>query len=209
LLSTMKIKNAWLLVLIFCATLSLTVADLDLGPFIKLAQCRSSCLRHHMIDDNCWQLNKTDIQINDCYECWDSCEILDAMEKEERRDTCAKHDYQSPKYLRLTVARFVPMNSSKNNVLHPQCKGCETACKFYQTHGMETDKYEPTKLPAPEENKTIHMNNYDVAVVMQKNKEGIWEMENYYSAKQQFGMKPCGWIIVVRDDGIIKHYSFR
>jgi len=60
-------KIAWLPALIFCATLVLVAASLDLGPIIKTAQCQSTCLRHHMIDGNCWNINKTNNQISDCY----------------------------------------------------------------------------------------------------------------------------------------------
>lgn len=73
---------------------------------------------------------------------------------------------------------------------------------------MEEDKYEPTKLPAPEESESIYMNNYDVAVLMQKNSQGIWEKENYYYAKEQPSIIPDGWIIVVTDDGVVKHYRY-
>lgn len=64
----MRMKIAWLQTLIFCTTLALVAAGLDLGPIIKTAQCRSMCLRYHMINDNCWKKNKTDNQINDCDE---------------------------------------------------------------------------------------------------------------------------------------------
>jgi len=63
----MRMKIAWLPALIFCATLALVAASLDLGPTIKTAQCGSTCLRHHMIDGNCWNTNKTDNQTSDCH----------------------------------------------------------------------------------------------------------------------------------------------
>ncbi|XP_012063300.1 PREDICTED: uncharacterized protein LOC105626617 [Atta cephalotes] len=149
-------KIAWLPALIFCATLTLVAANLDLGPIIKIAQCRSSCLRHHMVDGNCLNINNINSRVYDC-------DLI---------------------------------------------QGCKTAYTFYQTRGTEEDKYEPTKLPAPEENKTFHINNYDIAVIMQKNEKGIWEEENYFYAKQQPAMIPGGWIIVVTDDGVVKHYSW-
>jgi len=88
-----------------------------------------------------------------------------------------------------------------------QCPSCKTACTFYYTRGMEENKYETTKLPAPEENE-IHMNNYDIAVLMQKNFKGIWEIKNYYYAKQQFTMISGNWIIVITDDGVVKQYRY-
>ncbi|XP_077261248.1 uncharacterized protein LOC143896938 isoform X2 [Temnothorax americanus] len=177
----MRMKIAWLPALIFCATLALAAAKLDFGPFIQIAQCRSMCLRHHMVDGNCWEINK--IPISDCQKCWDTCEHLGFLEKEEyREDICTTHSQD--------------------------CQGCETACTFFQTRGMEEEKYEPIKLPAPEENETIRMNDYDVAVLMNKNLEGMWEEENYYYAKQQPTMIPGGWVIVVAEDGVVRHYSW-
>jgi len=87
-----------------------------------------------------------------------------------------------------------------------QSPGRKTACTFYQTRGMEEDKYETTKLPAPENE--IYMNNYDIAVLMQKNSKGIWKTKNYYYVKQQFSIKPGDWIIVVTDDGVVKQYRY-
>ncbi|XP_011694655.1 PREDICTED: uncharacterized protein LOC105454030 isoform X2 [Wasmannia auropunctata] len=176
----MRMKIAWLPALIFCATLALVAASLDLGPIIKTAQCRSTCLRRYMNNGYCSNLDKS--EINDCEECWDTCDILSRLEKEQRHNTCMQRNYK--------------------------CQGCDTACKFFVSRGMEEDKYEPTKLPAPEENETIHLNDYDVAVLMQKNWEGIWEEENYYYVKQQPPMIPGGWVIVVTDDGVVKHYSW-
>jgi len=69
---------------------------------------------------------------------------------------------------------------------------------------MEEDKYETTKLPAPGGNK-IYLNNYDIAVLMQKNSEGIWETKNYYYVKQ-LTLNQHDWIIVVTDDGVVKQY---
>ncbi|KYN29909.1 hypothetical protein ALC57_00656 [Trachymyrmex cornetzi] len=43
---------------------------------------------------------------------------------------------------------------------------------------------------------------------MQKNEKGVWEEENYFYAKQQPALIPGGWIIVVTDDGVVKHYSW-
>ena len=59
-------KIAWLPALIFCATLALVAANLDLGPIIKIAQCRSSCLRHHMVDGNCLNINNINSRVYDC-----------------------------------------------------------------------------------------------------------------------------------------------
>lgn len=52
------------------------------------------------------------------------------------------------------------------------------------------------------------MNDYDIAVLMKKDSEGMWEEENYYYAKQQPTMVPDGWIIVVTDDGVVKQYRY-
>ncbi|KAL0121394.1 hypothetical protein PUN28_006720 [Cardiocondyla obscurior] len=177
----MRLKIAWLPALIFCATLALVTADLDLGPIIKTAQCRSMCLRYHV--DNCWKINKTDVQINHCRECWDTCQVLYSLEKIDRYITCAQQSYQD-------------------------CQGCKTACTFFEIRQMEEEKYEPSKLPAPEENETIYVDDYDVAVLMTKNSAGAWEEENYYYAKQQLTMIPGSWVIVVTSDGVVKHYSW-
>ncbi|XP_018361983.1 PREDICTED: uncharacterized protein LOC108760488 [Trachymyrmex cornetzi] len=179
----MRMKIAWLPALIFCATLALVAANLDLGPIIKLAQCRSSCLRHHMIAGNCLNINNINRRMYDCDLCWNTCEIFRFWDKEE-------------------------INCTRIHMHTSRIQGCKTAYTFYQTRGTEEDKYEPTKLPAPEENKTFHINNYDIAVIMQKNEKGVWEEENYFYAKQQPALIPGGWIIVVTDDGVVKHYSW-
>jgi len=71
---------------------------------------------------------------------------------------------------------------------------------------MEENKYETTKLPAPGGNE-IYMNNYDIAVLMQKNSKGIWETKNYYYVKQ-LTLEQGDWIIVVTDDGVVKQYRY-
>ncbi|KAL6254542.1 hypothetical protein P5V15_014595 [Pogonomyrmex californicus] len=152
----MRMNPVCLSALIFCMILVLVAANLDLGPIITIAQCRSTCLRHHMDKDVCVN-NESDIQ-SDCDED----------------------------------------------------QGCETAYKFYITreNNTEEEKYDPTKLPAPEENGIIDMNEYDIAVLMQKNLQGIWEKKHYYYVKQQFEMIPGGWVIIVADDGVVKQYSW-
>ncbi|XP_039310268.1 uncharacterized protein LOC105197307 [Solenopsis invicta] len=113
------------------------------------------------------------------YMCWVSCDHLSVWNKEDRAPYC---------------------NIFQN------CEGCKTACTFYKLR--EEEEYETTKLPAPEENKTIHINDYDIAVLMQKNWKGIWEVKSYRFSKQQLTIKPGDWIIVVTDDGVVKHYSW-
>ncbi|XP_012536979.1 uncharacterized protein LOC105837055 [Monomorium pharaonis] len=178
----MRMKIAWLLALIFCATLASVAAGLDLGPIIKTAQCQSTCLRRYMVNGICWAINRT--KLSDCHKCWNTCEVLSLLKNEQRNNTCEQYN------------------------IHQNCQGCLTACTFHQTRRMEEEEYETTKLPAPEENSTVHMNDYDVAVLMRKNVQGIWEEQSYHYAQHQPAMVPGNWIIVVMDDGAVKHYSW-
>lgn len=70
---------------------------------------------------------------------------------------------------------------------------------------MEMETYDASKLPAPEEGE-IHMNKYDVAVVMEKDERGTWIENGYYSVKQRPTLAPLEWIIVVDEKGAIRHY---
>lgn len=52
---TMEIQL--ILMSLLCVTL---VASIDLGPYIRIAQCRSQCLRQYSVDGTCDVLSSSD-----------------------------------------------------------------------------------------------------------------------------------------------------
>ncbi|XP_017877321.1 uncharacterized protein LOC108623378 [Ceratina calcarata] len=108
-------KISWFLFLVYATV----VSGFDLGPIIRLAQCRSQCLRKHTIDGNC------DLyaghQETTCSMCWQYCEALENR-WEKTRTICEGDQY-----------------------LH--CPACQTACIYRKTRVEE--KYLPSMLPAP------------------------------------------------------------
>ncbi|XP_012150034.1 uncharacterized protein LOC105663734 [Megachile rotundata] len=96
-----------------------TVTGFDLGPVIRIAQCRSQCLRKHTTEGVCdWYSGQ---QQTTCSMCWQYCEGLENR-WEKTRTICEGDQY-----------------------LH--CPACQTACTYRQTRVEE--KYLPSMLPAP------------------------------------------------------------
>ncbi|XP_076299524.1 uncharacterized protein LOC143218288 [Lasioglossum baleicum] len=94
-------------------------ASFDLGPIVRIAQCRSQCLRKHTADGNCdWYSGH---QQTTCGVCWQYCEALENR-WEKTRTICEGDQY-----------------------LH--CPACQTACTFRKTRVEE--KYLPSMLSAP------------------------------------------------------------
>ncbi|XP_029675830.1 uncharacterized protein LOC115243188 [Formica exsecta] len=169
-----------LLGLLFCMSVPL-IASLDLGEIIKTAQCQSSCLRNFTTDDKCWNVGRD--ENTQCEKCWQTCEFLGPFDNKLRLEFC-------------------------NRGVFFNCSSCEIACTFYRTYGIEENQYDPTKLPAPEEDEIIRMNKHDMAITLRKNLLGIWEMDKHYTANQKIEMKPGNWIIITNENGAIKHYSW-
>nr|XP_012215089.1 PREDICTED: uncharacterized protein LOC105667701 [Linepithema humile] len=174
--------------LILCATLTLAVNNLiqseDIGSSIRIAHCRSICQMTYIVDGvKC----TNDTEINYCLQCWRQCAMFGIMEEENRHAVCS---------------------AFKKHKAIPNYAGIHTACVFYETRGAEKDKYEPSKLPAPEKCKTIHMKDHDVAVIMRKNIKGRWLTDNYYSANEISTLPEGAWIIVASEDGTLRHYSW-
>ncbi|KAM0727345.1 hypothetical protein ACS0PU_006677 [Formica fusca] len=193
-----------LLGLLFWVSVPL-IASLDLGEIIKTAQCQSSCLRNLTTDDKCWNVGRD--ENTQCEKCWQTCEFLGPFDNKLRLEFCNRSVFFNPKFRRVTTFHFQSLVSLK----HPsqrQCSSCEIACTFYRTYGIEENQYDPTKLPAPEEDEIIRMNKHDMAITMRKNLLGIWEMDKHYTANQKIEMKPGDWIIITNENGAIKHYSW-
>ncbi|CAL1673179.1 unnamed protein product [Lasius platythorax] len=171
-------RTVHLVGLLFCVSLPL-IAGFDLRKIIRTAQCQSSCLRNLTTDDECWNVGKNENR--PCQMCWETCAFLGTYNNKMRLSLCKKRIFFN--------------------------LGCEIACTFYRTHGIEEDKYEPTKLPAPEEDEIIRINKHDIAVKLRKNLLGIWEMEEHYS-NQKTVMNTGNWIIITNENGSIKQYSW-
>ncbi|XP_043287579.1 uncharacterized protein [Venturia canescens] len=106
----------WFVVLSLCASF---VASFDLGPIVRIGQCRMQCLRKHSLDGTCdWYSNRGETV---CSECWQNCESV-----ETQWDT-TKSICEGAEYLR--------------------CPACQTACLYRKTRVEET--YLPSSLPAP------------------------------------------------------------
>ncbi|XP_076172570.1 uncharacterized protein LOC143149253 [Ptiloglossa arizonensis] len=107
---------SWLLFLTWCIV---SINGFDLGPIVRIAQCRSQCLRKHTADGICdWYKGH---QQTTCSTCWQYCEALENR-WEKTRTICEGDQY-----------------------LH--CPACQTACTFRKTRMEET--YLPSMLPAP------------------------------------------------------------
>nr|XP_034195417.1 uncharacterized protein LOC117611559 [Osmia lignaria] len=109
-------ETLWFLFFVWCTTM---VTSFDLGPIIRIAQCRSQCLRKHTTDGVCdWYSGQ---QQTSCSMCWQYCEGLENR-WEKTRTICEGDQY-----------------------LH--CPACQTTCNYRKTRVEE--KYLPSMLPAP------------------------------------------------------------
>ncbi|XP_071859510.1 uncharacterized protein [Bombus fervidus] len=106
----------WFLFFVWYTTL---VTGFDLGPIVRIAQCRSQCLKNHTADGTCdWYTGQ---QQTTCSMCWQYCEALE-NQWEKTRTICEGDQY-----------------------LH--CPACQTVCTYRKTRIEE--KYLPSMLPAP------------------------------------------------------------
>ncbi|XP_033202017.1 uncharacterized protein LOC117163640 [Bombus vancouverensis nearcticus] len=106
----------WFLFFVWCTTF---VTGFDLGPIVRIAQCRSQCLKKHTADGTCdWYTGQ---QQTTCSMCWQYCEALE-NQWEKTRTICEGDQY-----------------------LH--CPACQTVCTYRKTRIEE--KYLPSMLPAP------------------------------------------------------------
>ncbi|XP_016908385.2 uncharacterized protein LOC107995381 [Apis cerana] len=127
---------SWFLFFVWCTTQLVT--GFDLGPVVRIAQCRSQCLRKHTSDGICdWYSEQQ--QQTTCSMCWQYCEALENR-WEKTRTICEGDQY-----------------------LH--CPACQTACTYRKTRIEE--KYLPSMLPAPKK-APLDLDKFDVAVVMRK-----------------------------------------
>ncbi|XP_011870409.1 PREDICTED: uncharacterized protein LOC105563428 [Vollenhovia emeryi] len=181
----MRMKISWLPALIFCATLALVAANLDLGPIIKSALCQSMCLKRYVKDGGACK-DDLFLEYGNCGKCRATCQVMESM-------LIAKKDRQYYTHI------------SKYEI----DEAVRTAATFFQRLEMDEEKYEPTKLLAPENSKSIHLNDYDVAVSLRKNTDGTWRRGGYYYAKQEHTAILASWIIVVAEDSTVKHYSWK
>ncbi|KAK0163156.1 hypothetical protein PV327_006864 [Microctonus hyperodae] len=94
-------------------------ASLDLGPLIRIAQCRSQCVKANDIDGGCeWIENRNETI---CNQCWKICDPF------ETQWEVAKYICEGDDYLRSP--------------------GYQTACLYRKTRLEE--EYLPSSLPAP------------------------------------------------------------
>ncbi|XP_043461540.1 uncharacterized protein LOC122498061 [Leptopilina heterotoma] len=129
---TMEIQ---LILLSLCVTLA---ASIDLGPYIRIAQCRSQCLRQYSVDGTCDVLSSSDEYL--CRECWNHCEGL---------------EYQWQTYKDLC----------ENDAISSTCPSCGTICNYRKTRVIE--EYLPSTLPAPER-PPASLKKYDIAILLRK-----------------------------------------
>ncbi|KAK2582470.1 hypothetical protein KPH14_004776 [Odynerus spinipes] len=126
---------SWLIILSLCANL---VSSFDLGPVVRIAQCRSQCLRKHSTDGTCdWFSSRRETV---CSECWQNCEAVEKQWESSSRTICEGDQYT-------------------------RCPACQTACSYRKTRVEE--KYLPSMLPAPKKG-PVTLDKFDVAVVMRK-----------------------------------------
>ncbi|XP_014603457.1 PREDICTED: uncharacterized protein LOC106786506 [Polistes canadensis] len=160
---------SWLIILSLCGCL----ADcIDLGPFIRIAQCRSQCLQKFRTDETYdWFPGR---QENPCAECWQNCEAVEKRWEEARKTICEQNDR------------------------YEQCPACQIACTYRETRVAE--KYLPSMLPAPKKD-PVTLDKFDVAIVLRKiNNE--WKDMGYYPGGRLPKLRLDSWIIVITEQGI-------
>ncbi|CAL7939748.1 unnamed protein product [Xylocopa violacea] len=159
----------WFLFLVWCATL---VTGFDLGPIVRIAQCRSQCLRKHTAEGTCdWYTGPQHLPTT-CSMCWQYCEALE-NQWEKTRTIC-------------------------EGDLYLYCPACQTSCTYRKTRVEE--KYLPSMLPAPKK-APISLDRFDVAVVMRKVYKQ-WRVAGYYTGDRVPNLRPDTWIIVAMEDGV-------
>ncbi|XP_015119906.1 uncharacterized protein LOC107043106 [Diachasma alloeum] len=91
----------------------------DLGPIVRIAQCRMQCMKKHSTDGSCdWYTNRAETV---CNECWQNCESLETQ-WEATKSICEGDE-------------------------NLRCPACQTACSYRTTRPEE--EYLPSSLPAP------------------------------------------------------------
>ncbi|XP_015179057.1 PREDICTED: uncharacterized protein LOC107067771 [Polistes dominula] len=167
---------SWLLIIF---SLYGCLADcIDLGPFIRIGQCRSKCLLQYSLDGTCdFTSDQPKIM---CQQCWNYCEVVEKQWEKANQTFCARND------------------------LYENCEVCQLACSFKQLKTIE--KYLPSMLPKPKKY-PVTLNKLDVAIeIKQINNE--WTDTSYLSGAMlgAFPTFPLdSWIIVVTEQGIIQY----
>ncbi|XP_014210034.1 uncharacterized protein LOC106640485 [Copidosoma floridanum] len=181
-------RLAGLLVVLSAVAVS-TVASFDLGPILRLGQCRSQCLKSHSLDGYCewWRRGETG-----CNECWQHCELL------EKKFNSAG-DWESVQ--QAVTDSYSDCNDSK----YKQCPSCKTACDYWKFQVVE--EYLPSMLPAPRR-APISLDKTDVAIIMHKtNKQ--WRLFGYYPGERAPStLRSNEWLLAVSTDNVVSHYSW-
>uniref|UniRef100_A0A0C9PL18 TNC protein n=1 Tax=Fopius arisanus TaxID=64838 RepID=A0A0C9PL18_9HYME len=110
-------SSLWILVLsVFCVTMG---QGFDLGPIVRIAQCKIMCIKTHSTDGTCDRsFNPAE---NICNDCWHNCDSLETQ-WEATKSICEGDE-------------------------NLRCEGCQTACSYRTTRPEE--EYLPSSLPAP------------------------------------------------------------
>ncbi|KAF7992392.1 hypothetical protein HCN44_001717 [Aphidius gifuensis] len=108
-----------LLFVMCCAGLVNYTMAFDLGPLVRIAQCRVQCIENHSTDGTCdWYANRAETL---CSECWQNCDTLETQ-WESSKSMCDEENY-----------------------FH--CPACKIPC-HYRLSRIE-EEVMPSSLPAP------------------------------------------------------------
>ncbi|KAJ8668666.1 hypothetical protein QAD02_010329 [Eretmocerus hayati] len=182
-----------LLVMVMDLNTMVVEASLDLGPLIRVAQCRSHCLKAHSLDGSCewWRHGETG-----CSECWQHCE---ALEKQ----------WSSSGGVNWNLADMLSETSKQpsaecSEIKYKQCPSCKTACEWRR--GQVVEEYLPSMLPAPHRD-PINLSKNDVAIVLRKSSQ-VWRVLEYYpGVRSPQSLRQDEWVVAVVEDGGVVHFS--
>ncbi|XP_003426842.1 uncharacterized protein LOC100678941 [Nasonia vitripennis] len=178
------------LVLAVCAA---SAASFDLGPIVRIAQCRSQCLKRHSVDGSCEWLRHGE---TGCNECWQHCESLEKQwggggSNWKTATTQQQATGSSP--------------ASCDDYEYKQCPSCKTACEYRK--GQVVEEYLPSMLPAPQR-APVRLAKNDVAVLMRKLHQQ-WKVFDYYpGVRAPASLRQDEWIVAVVEDGGVTHFSW-
>ncbi|XP_014221446.1 uncharacterized protein LOC106648840 [Trichogramma pretiosum] len=184
------------LALLLCAE---AVSSLDLGPIVRVAQCRSQCLKRHSLDGSCewWRHGETG-----CNECWQQCETL---EKQWGSPKAAAPASASASSSNGSLQNQQQQRASCDDDEYKQCPSCRTACEYRKSQVVE--QYLPSMLPAPHR-APVNLAKNDVAVLMHKVRNE-WRVFGYYpGTRAPSSLRHDEWIVAVVEDGGVVHFSW-